>query len=1071
MKGRPAHPVRRVFRFCWRFARMLFVSLLLIVAALLIHLHNVGLPEFAKRMLVDQVAKRGWEMEYSQLRFRWAEGIVGEDLHFKPVGNRSGPQIFVEKVDFRLKRTDLLQLSLTPEALMLRNGRCLWILTSSNAPSQSLQFDHLQGILRYHEPDRLDLTALTARLHGLDLRIEGHMTNAARLRDLQWPHRAPGASSRGLSTEQVLHAVATQLDRCKLAPGASLLLSLQGDVLRTNSFLAELSFSLPRVESPWLNASNVTLFARVSPPNTPDLPFDLNWRLEGAGCSTPWGDTEDLQCAGQMRQRITDRILESGELLIHSTKPITPWARGDEIDLTVEFSRDTNGGTLFETHVNLATRGMVMPEFRSLSNSVDARMLLTLTNLVPVRGNVSVSTDHPEVDLGRAERVQFTAAFTNPETNAWWIRSMTTNGVGSLRWRQPWWSILSPLQTEIQIEATDLETEKLKSSTLQLSIAWHSPELEVKRLHAALNGGEVDLTASLNITNRHVVATVTNTSDAHLFARLLGTNTQAWLQQYGWKQPPWVRADAEITLPDWSHFLSRLTATNRALLSPIPWDQESLPSFQLHGKVKASEGDYRGVTFSAAEVTFHGSNQVWWLPEIVAHRPEGTVELSHYSDESTHDYSFHVRSQIFPEAIKPLFPSAAMEGFDLVKFQTPPLIEGDLSGRWRSPDRIGFDARVSVSNATFRGEMARLAQIDSIRFTNGLFVARGATLVRDEGSATVGQIWFDLTEKKVRLTNVISQVALDPVCRAIGPKVAEVMEDYQFSTPAHVRLNGIVDTLKLRAENDLHFDVEGGPFHWKLFNLKHVTSHIDWVKDDLDLVGLKAEFYEGGMIGDAHFDFSRDRGTDFQFNLNARGVFLSQLMNDLSTKSNRLEGVLDVDLVVTNANTRDKFTWNGYGRGVLTNGLIWDIPVFAVISPALNTFASGLGNSRARQAVGTFGISNGVIATQDLEIRANAMRLKATGSVDFDKRVSARMEAELLRDMPGLGFLISKVMWPVTKMFEFKITGTLDQPKTDQLYMVPRILLAPLHPIRAIKDLFQGDSKKSEEKPSQTPKR
>ncbi len=242
------------------------------------------------------------------------------------------------------------------------------------------------------------------------------------------------------------------------------------------------------------------------------------------------------------------------------------------------------------------------------------------------------------------------------------------------------------------------------------------------------------------------------------------------------------------------------------------------------------------------------------------------------------------------------------------------------------------------------------------------------------------------------------------------------------------------------------------------------------MKNNLDLIKLKTEFYEGGMIGDAHFDFSRDRGTDFQFNLNARGVSLSQLMNDLSTKSNRLEGVLDVDLVVTNANTRDKFTWNGYGRGVLTNGLIWDIPVFAVISPALNTFASGLGNSRARQAVGTFGISNGVIATQDLEIRANAMRLKATGSVDFDKRVNARMEAELLRDMPGLGFLISKVMWPVTKMFEFKITGTLDQPKTDQLYMVPRILLAPLHPIRAIKDLFQGDSKKSEEKPSQTPK-
>ena len=39
-------------------------------------------------------------------------------------------------------------------------------------------------------------------------------------------------------------------------------------------------------------------------------------------------------------------------------------------------------------------------------------------------------------------------------------------------------------------------------------------------------------------------------------------------------------------------------------------------------------------------------------------------------------------------------------------------------------------------------------------------------------------------------------------------KVAEVMQEYGFEAPPAVRMNGVVDTLKRRNENDLHFDVD-----------------------------------------------------------------------------------------------------------------------------------------------------------------------------------------------------------------------------------------------------------------------
>ena len=69
------------------------------------------------------------------------------------------------------------------------------------------------------------------------------------------------------------------------------------------------------------------------------------------------------------------------------------------------------------------------------------------------------------------------------------------------------------------------------------------------------------------------------------------------------------------------------------------------------------------------------------------------------------------------------------------------------------------------------------------------------------------------------------------------------------------------------------------------------------------------------------------------------------------------------------------------------------------------------------------------------------------------------MEAELLRDLPVFGFLISKVLWPVTKAFAYEITGTLNDPKTKEKYLIPQALLAPLHPIKTLKELFDPEVK------------
>jgi hypothetical protein len=142
-----------------------------------------------------------------------------------------------------------------------------------------------------------------------------------------------------------------------------------------------------------------------------------------------------------------------------------------------------------------------------------------------------------------------------------------------------------------------------------------------------------------------------------------------------------------------------------------------------------------------------------------------------------------------------------------------------------------------------------------------------------------------------------------------------------------------------------------------------------------------------------------------------------------------------------------------------------------VFSPVLNTFLPGLGNSRARHATAAFIITNSVLRTDDLVIGGNILRMNYQGSVDFDQRVDGRMQAEMLRDVPAFGFLVSKLLWPVTKLFDYRITGTLDQPKTEEVYMLSRILMMPLHPLKTLKDLINLEEKGPEKPPEKPPER
>ena len=186
--------------------------------------------------------------------------------------------------------------------------------------------------------------------------------------------------------------------------------------------------------------------------------------------------------------------------------------------------------------------------------------------------------------------------------------------------------------------------------------------------------------------------------------------------------------------------------------------------------------------------------------------------------------------------------------------------------------------------------------------------------------------------------------------------------------------------------------------------------------------------------------------------MNVTNVNSHLLVSDLNSPTNHLEGALAGRLVVTRADTRDLETWNGFGRMSLRNGLIWEAPFFSIVSPVLNTVAPGTGQQPRDGRGGGVHHHERRDYTDSLEIHSTLMGLHYSGTVDMKQKVNAHVTAQLLRNTWVVGPLISAATWPFSKLFEYKITGTLKDPIKEPLYVIPKILLMPLHPIKRLRE-------------------
>jgi len=1052
---------KRLLRGLFRWLRTALLLFLLIAAVLLLFFSRVGIPEFVKDRIILQARSKGLDVQFSRLRWRWSRGLVAENLQIKGTNESSAPQIFVEQAECPLSSSALKNFELKINSLRLRGGRLVWPLAVTNQPRRTVQFNDLDGQLFFHEDGGWELRSLHGEFHGIKLELTGTLDNARMLRQQQFPRPAKRGSASFAALLGEIESCASQL---KFTGRPELRLRFNGDGKDLSTLRAHLYFSVPAMESRWGSGTNLVVSGQVIPSgNALEAPA-ATLKLTANKPLTAWGHAKSINLD-----------LELKPLFLKANKPAVLSAANPP-----EFSdAATAGGTLaamfLPTNVSLSIE-LARAETRwgeSEHLLITTKSSSNPTNTSQPQMAITAAAQEIQSDWGRANNAQLATTLSISPTNhtSTWVgtdlrlysvqtrwgdaQEMQVHAQGSLpptnefhlfQRELIWPERLENLPFEATANVRNIRSRQLAIESVALTLESQSRQLRLES-SGRISEGEFALNGLLDTSNRELQFSGLSRVDPKKLSSLLSTNIQKWLTNSTFQTRPKLEARGRLVLPAW---------TNR----PPEWTREVLPTISLAGEFSSAAGTVRGVSFASAQSPFSLTNLIWRMPRLTVTLPQGGLEAEYVSSLPSRDFYWRIHSQLDVAVAKPFLQNeSARQGLDFFRFATPPSIDAEFRGRWGDTDRLDVQARVGATNFSFRGEAVKDCQT-RLQYTNDVLRFTDSQIQREHGErGTASAISIDLREQKLYFTNGWSTLNPYVVARAVDNSALEAIGSYQFDSPPTVRVNGALDLKRNRYEDDLHFDISGHHFRWQEIRLPQLAGTVNWLGQTLTLTNVAGALQTGRLAGSAHFDFSALGGTEFSFAASVMGADLRELAASLGGKSNKVEGLFSAEFILTHGNAADPKSWQGHGQLDLRDGLLWDIPMFSVFSPVLNAFVPGLGNSRANEASATVLLTDGLFSSKDLEIRATMMRMELRGSVDLNRRVDARVEAELLRDVPAVGLVISKVFWPVTKLFEYKVSGTLAEPKAEPLYVLPKVLLMPFHPLKSLRELFSEQPK------------
>ncbi len=560
-----------------------------------------------------------------------------------------------------------------------------------------------------------------------------------------------------------------------------------------------------------------------------------------------------------------------------------------------------------------------------------------------------------------------------------------------------------------------------------LDVSLKNQQIQLPNMQIQKGKGVLGLSGWYDLTNQMVSANLLNTLPPDTFLDLL---------------PDDLRTQAAAVIADY-----RFPLRVELQIGPSRLD---LAAENFSGRLSFSRATIREVPIESLDVKFSRSGPEFRIENASVQLDSGP----HASQLVIRDGSYHLANSNFqariagtfnPHVIKPWITPNMRSIVDWFGIQEP--LAGDVTvGGVIGNPAIYCYGPVQATNFTVYG-VAMQSMQGHLTITNEVMHITGATLIRPEGIAR-GDAHMAFSNQLLRL-DVDSTLDPRDTTRMLGPVVAQFMEPFQLNGPTRLQVEGILDYCNFSL-NQLNVHVEALRFGYDRWEA-------DTAEFDLTMMGRRLRFthatataYGGQFSGTAQlYPVADDSNWRYDVNFSATNASLAELLSASFAKpAGELRGTLDATARMGGYIGKGTGpTAVGSGHIDVRGGLLFQTKLFSGFSAMLSKIIPDFTLFAQTDASGDYTIRNSRLNSQDIQLQGTVFGVKASGDYHFDGDLDYRVEVQLLRGGP-VAALLRLATLPVTRLLEFRLTGTFEDPNWRSVTLNPA-------------EFFSGDPKPS----------
>lgn len=495
-----------------------------------------------------------------------------------------------------------------------------------------------------------------------------------------------------------------------------------------------------------------------------------------------------------------------------------------------------------------------------------------------------------------------------------------------------------------------------------------------------------------------------------------------------------VQADARNTrfrktaLGAWCLKLSMRGASGEGVLDLIDADIEGTHVAKINGRFRFDE---RNLSLQSLDATVGKDH---WC---------GPLHLSGVYDWKTRQYQGAITTAFNPNALLPLLYALNLSQASVIEWfqfeDQPPVGKANFTFGLGTNSVFHLTGHAQGDNCQYNGITNLLMKSDLVidfSTTNASLVLAPLLAVREEGTVQ-GRTRLDFNQETVSFDG-LSTANPKAVAKMLAPFIANVVGFFRFEGPTKVAAWGTADYAGV-AHNDMDIEADTQRAGWKPFLADRCSLNLRVVEDTVYINDVQADFCRGLVSGSGTvYPVLNTTNMRYHIEGDVHEVNFQMLTRNLTGQTaDQYRGYLSAQLKLDGfLDDPGGQTATGQGWINIGGGRLFQIPLFGGLSEFLGHIVPGLSLiMRQTDARASFVIKDGKLHSNNIVIEGEVITLTCSGDYHFNGDLDFAVQVKLLKKNTLVGGILQIAMAPVTKMLEFRLTGTFKEPHWRPAYL------------------------------------